>query len=88
MITVTLYTINGEIRDYVTTFIVLRFCFLAGLGKELEDYVSTTWPDGVVRIVRLPERGGLIRARIAGAKAATGDVIIILDSHCEVNVQW
>ena len=50
--------------------------------------MATTWPDGVVRIVRVPERCGLIRARIAGAKAATGDVIIVLDSHCEVNVQW
>ncbi|KAK2178567.1 hypothetical protein NP493_535g01054 [Ridgeia piscesae] len=60
----------------------------AGLGKELEDYVAATWPDGVVRIVRTPERCGLIRARIVGAKAATGDVIIVLDSHCEVNEQW
>ena len=62
--------------------------FPAGLGKELEDYVAATWPDGVVRIVRTPERCGLIRARIVGAKAATGDVIIVLDSHCEVNEQW
>lgn len=67
---------------------VLTFPFTAGLGKELEDYVATTWPDGIVRIVRTPERAGLIRARIFGAKAATGDVIVVLDSHCEVNEQW
>ena len=60
----------------------------AGLGEDLERYVAKTWPDGVVRIVRTAERAGLIRARIAGAKAATGDVLVILDSHCEVNEQW
>ncbi len=60
----------------------------AGLGQELDDYVQKTWPDGVVKVVRSPDRGGLIRARIRGAKAASGDVIIFLDSHCEANVGW
>lgn len=58
------------------------------LGNELKEYVEKTWPDGVVKIVRTMERSGLIRARLAGAKAATGDVIIFLDSHCEVNTGW
>ncbi|KAL8560243.1 hypothetical protein ACOMHN_005976 [Nucella lapillus] len=58
------------------------------LGDKLKDYVETTWPDGIVKIVRTTERSGLIRARIAGAKAATGDVLIFLDSHCEVEPGW
>lgn len=54
----------------------------------MKKYVEETWPDGIVKIVRTTERSGLIRARIAGAKAATGDVLIFLDSHCEVGPGW
>lgn len=59
-----------------------------GLGEDLSKYVAETWPDGVVRIVRTKERSGLIRARLAGARAATGDVLIFLDSHCEAAPGW
>ena len=30
------------------------------------------------------QRGGLIKARIYGARFATADVLVYLDSHCEV----
>ena len=62
--------------------------FLAVLGEKLRDYVKTTWPDGVVKVVRTNERSGLIRAKLAGAKAATGQVVVFLDSHCEANENW
>jgi len=36
----------------------------------------------------MPERRGLIQARLAGFRNSTGEVIIFFDSHMEVNIDW
>lgn len=56
------------------------------LHAELDNYIAAHLPK--VRVIRLADRSGLIVARIAGAKAASGDVLIFLDSHTEANVNW
>lgn len=55
------------------------------LKADLDDYMKR-FPK--VKIIRLPQREGLIRTRLIGGRAATGDVIVYLDSHCECNVNW
>lgn len=44
--------------------------------------------DHLVRVISSPERLGLIRARIFGARQASGQVLVFLDSHVEANQGW
>jgi len=55
------------------------------LKGELEAYISK-YPK--VKLVRSPERVGLIRARLLGATHATAPVLTYLDSHCECAEGW
>ncbi|XP_043499793.1 N-acetylgalactosaminyltransferase 7 isoform X2 [Polistes fuscatus] len=56
------------------------------LKGDLESYIEQ-W-GGKVRLIRNSERQGLIRTRSRGAREAKGEVIVFLDAHCEVNVNW
>ncbi|XP_051938643.1 polypeptide N-acetylgalactosaminyltransferase 5 [Hippocampus zosterae] len=55
------------------------------LKENLDHYMANF---SKVRIIHLQERQGLIRARMAGAAVATGEVLTFLDSHVECNVGW
>lgn len=56
------------------------------LKTKLENYVRTL--EVPVRILRMEQRSGLIRARLRGAAATRGQVITFLDAHCECTVGW
>jgi polypeptide N-acetylgalactosaminyltransferase len=51
-------------------------------------FETLTERSGKVRLVRNKERSGLIGSRARGAEEGLGDVIVFLDAHCEVNVNW
>ncbi|RVE70495.1 hypothetical protein OJAV_G00065100 [Oryzias javanicus] len=55
------------------------------LKSQLEDYVKHL---KIVRVVRQPERKGLITARLMGASIATAEVLTFLDAHCECFHGW
>ena len=57
------------------------------LKQHLENYVEKNF-GSLVRIVRLSQRSGLIAARLAGAKVASGEVLIFFDSHIECTHNW
>ncbi|XP_023682544.1 polypeptide N-acetylgalactosaminyltransferase 11 [Paramormyrops kingsleyae] len=60
---------------------------LADLKGELDAYIEQNL-QGKVKLVRNEKREGLIRGRMVGASHATGEVLVFLDSHCEVNEMW
>ncbi|XP_050359210.1 polypeptide N-acetylgalactosaminyltransferase 1-like isoform X2 [Nymphalis io] len=61
---------------------------LPELKGKLSHYVRTRLPPDLIRILRLPDRQGLMRARITGARAARGHVLVFLDAHCEAGADW
>ncbi|XP_054724505.1 polypeptide N-acetylgalactosaminyltransferase 13-like isoform X1 [Uloborus diversus] len=56
------------------------------LGRKLENYVSKL--SIPTKVMRTGKRSGLIRARLLGATATTGQVITFLDAHCECTKGW
>ncbi|XP_056312071.1 probable polypeptide N-acetylgalactosaminyltransferase 8 isoform X2 [Danio aesculapii] len=60
------------------------------LQTQLHVYISSINEKhpGLVKMVTHPEQKGLSQARISGWKAASGDVVAILDAHIEVHVKW
>lgn len=63
--------------DDASTFVHLK--------QPLDEYFAQ-FPK--VKIIRAPERGGLIKARILGFQHSKGAVVTFLDSHCEVTDGW
>ncbi|KAB0799284.1 hypothetical protein PPYR_07164 [Photinus pyralis] len=54
----------------------------------LRYYLDTRLKKYNVNLLELNHRMGLIRARLQGARIATGDVLIFLDAHCEATTGW
>lgn len=84
----TVYSVLNRSPNELLTEIILvdDFSSKEFLKEKLDKFVEYNLPK--VRVIHLTERGGLITARLAGAKIATGDVLIFLDSHTEANVAW
>ncbi|XP_026484210.1 N-acetylgalactosaminyltransferase 7 [Vanessa tameamea] len=84
----TVHTVIERSPPHVLHEVVLvdDFSDKDNLKENLDNYIKR-W-HGKVRLIRNTRREGLIRTRSRGAKEATGDVIVFLDAHCEVNVNW
>lgn len=56
------------------------------LGAPLDEYCRTL--PIRTRVLRLPERRGLVAARLLGAQHAGGATLTFLDAHCECSAGW
>jgi len=85
----TIWSVLNRSPDHLIHEIILvdDFSDKPHLKGKLERYISTKLPSKV-KLMRLRKREGLIRARLEGARAATGEVMLYLDSHCECNEGW
>nr|CAD7199416.1 unnamed protein product [Timema douglasi] len=63
------------------------FSDIDGLHEEIKTYIASNFMEKVI-LLRTQRREGLIRARMFGAKAASGGALVFLDSHVEVNQDW
>uniref|UniRef100_A0A1I8P8R1 Polypeptide N-acetylgalactosaminyltransferase n=2 Tax=Stomoxys calcitrans TaxID=35570 RepID=A0A1I8P8R1_STOCA len=55
--------------------------------EGLQIYMKNNFGDKI-QMVHLKQREGLIRARLEGARRAKAEVLVFLDAHIEVNVNW
>jgi len=85
----TIWSVLNRSPDHLVHEIILvdDFSDKEHLRGKLERYIATKLPSKV-KLMRLRKREGLIRARLEGARAATGEVMLYLDSHCECNEGW
>ncbi|ETN85763.1 glycosyltransferase, group 2 family protein [Necator americanus] len=58
------------------------------LTDHLNKFASVMGYTNKMRVTRSEERQGLIRAKALASRQATGDIIVFLDSHCEVTERW
>ncbi|KAK5982072.1 Polypeptide N-acetylgalactosaminyltransferase [Trichostrongylus colubriformis] len=55
---------------------------------QAADYQRKHPQWSMVKFLQTPSNQGLIRAKVFGARKARGEVLVFLDSHCEVNEEW
>lgn len=84
----TVHSVLGRTPPHILHEILLvdDFSDKEDLKDKLTNYIERF--NGKVRLIRNSEREGLIRTRSRGAQEATGEVIVFLDAHCEVNTNW
>lgn len=54
----------------------------------LEDYISQHFDVSKIKILVMKRRSGLMWARLAGARAASADILLFMDCHTEANVNF
>merc|ERR1719343_686581 len=81
---------EGTIRslEYFTPpELILEYIFVSD-GNEDTREVALRAISEKVRVLALPEREGLIRAKMKGVAMAKAPVLIFLEAHCRASQHW
>lgn len=77
----------GSLVKYTPDELIEEYLFISD-GNEDPMEADLKAISSKVKVIALPEREGLIRAKMKGVEAATAPVIVFLEAHCIVNRQW
>jgi len=80
--------INRSPRKFLREIILVNDKSDIDILPNVTNHIQENNLNEMVKLINAPERLGLIRARMYGAKHAEGDVLVFLDSHVEANVHW
>lgn len=78
--------INRTPSRLLKEIILVDDCSTKGNTKDdLDWHLITTFPKANIRIVRLKQRHGLMKARMVGIMKSTSDIVVVMDAHMEVS---
>ncbi|CAD7943185.1 unnamed protein product [Amoebophrya sp. A120] len=86
LVTVLNRTPDSLLEEVVLVDDASDFSLKPDLDQKLKKFIETDTKK--TKLLRLPVRGGLMRARVAGARAAVGEYLVFLDSHIECRSHW
>ena len=79
--------INRSSRELIKEIILVDdHSDIDGISEELEEHLLSVKTS--TRILKLNERNGLMKARVQGAKNASGEILVFFDAHVEVTTGW
>lgn len=58
------------------------------LYAPLESYIKENFPALDIRILHMEKRSGLMKARVAGVRAARSEFVFVSEPHCEMTYNW
>lgn len=80
----------GSVMAYTPRHLLQEIIFISDGNTDAQAFqkeIEFADPEKI-RVIRLPERTGLIHAKMLGAKEAVGDIIMFFEPHCIVGKTW